>query len=202
MTRSLLLASVAAVAIAPAAATAGGLAEPIAVPAVVAPAPAPVAVSDWTGPYVGLHYGIGSLTSEVPTADVTPEIDSTMYGLHAGYLYDLGSFVLGAEAAYSVTDFEVEGESAPGDFSWTDLTVRAGYDAGPLLPYAFAGITQFYSSEADETEDGTIYGAGLAYKVTDSILIGGEFQRREIEDDDSDLTATGDYIVIRASYQF
>ena len=201
MKRSLILAS-AAFALVPVVATAGGLAEPIAVPAVVAPAPAPVAVSDWTGPYIGLQYGIGTLTSDVPNTDATPDIDSTLYGLHAGYLYDLGSFVLGAEAAYSVADFEVEGETAPGDFSWTDLTLRAGYDAGPLLPYVFAGITQFYGSEADETEDGTIYGAGLAYKVTDSILVGGEFQRRDIDDDDSDATVTGDYIVIRASYQF
>ena len=117
-----------------------------------------------------------------------------MYGVHAGYLYDLGSFVLGAEAGYSVGDLSDGSE----EFTILDLTARAGFDAGSLMPYVFGGISQY--TEDGETYDGTVFGAGAAFALTENILLGGEFAQRSYEDGGTDWA--GDFLSLRASYKF
>src|SRR5690554_4935072 len=75
---------------------AGGMSAPVVSPEPMTPMPAPIAVSDWSGFYVGAQYGTGGLDF-----DLGPDLDTTGYGLHAGYLWDLGQFVVGAELDYN-----------------------------------------------------------------------------------------------------
>jgi predicted porin len=193
MKKSTVFSSAIALLLMPVAATAGGLAEPVA-PLPVVPPQAPVASTDWSGLYVGAHYGTGDFSLEGGQAGAPPPEDASYYGLHVGYLYDLGSFVLGAEAAYSVGTLDESDE----EFSIVDLTARAGYDAGSLMPYIFGGISQY--TEDGETYDGTVFGAGAAFALTESILLGGEFAQRSYEDGPTEWT--GDFLSLRASYKF
>ena len=178
----------------PLAANAGGLAQIVVEPAPVAPPPPPVVSNDWSGLYAGLHYTMGEFALEGGQAGGPPPEEATMYGVHAGYLYDLGSFVLGAEAGYSVGDLSDGSE----EFTILDLTARAGFDAGSLMPYVFGGISQY--TEDGETYDGTVFGAGAAFALTENILLGGEFAQRSYEDGGTDWA--GDFLSLRASYKF
>ena len=186
--------TVSALALLPMAANAGGLGQIIVETTPDAPPPPPVVSADWSGLYAGLHYGIGDFSLEGGQAGAPPPQDATLYGVHAGYLYDLGSFVLGAEAGYSVGTIN-DGDE---EFSILDLTARAGFDAGALMPYVFGGISQY--TEDGDTYDGTVYGAGAAFAMTDSILLGAEFAQRSYED--GALEWAGDMVSLRASYKF
>ena len=194
---------------------AGGLAEPV---VVVEPAPvAPVVVSnDWTGPYVGAQLGWGEV--DLAEAPDDFEFDGAIYGVHAGYLFDLGSFVAGAELDYDLTNIEsdVIGIVGDGDLrAEVDSIARAkailGFDAGSVMPYVTLGIVRADLSFVidDETieeidDTGRFAGIGVSYMATDNLRVGAEVLQHEFEDfDDSEgfdfdvTTAT-----IRASFSF
>ncbi|MGR3463224.1 outer membrane protein [Limimaricola sp.] len=181
---------------------AGGLAAPVADP--VAPA-APVAVapaapvSDWTGAYVGAQLGYG----QAETSDDGFDEDGAVYGAQAGYNYDFGRFVLGGELDYVGTEIDNDDNGIDGV---ARAKLRAGYDAGAFLPYVTAGYASAYTDEeigGDDQFDGYVYGAGLDYKVSENIVVGGEVLQHEFEDlgnTDVDLDATT--AAMRVSYKF
>ncbi len=183
---------------------AGGLAQPVADP--VAPA-APVAVapvmtgSDWTGFYAGAQLGYGQ--SETNDDPKTFDEDGALYGAQVGYNYDFGQFVLGGELDYTATDIKSDVADIEGV---ARAKVRAGYDAGSFLPYVTAGFARAYTADNlgdDDQHDGYLYGAGVDYKVTDSIVVGGEVLQHEFEDVGNtglDLDATT--VAARVNYQF
>ena len=186
------------------AASAGGLAEPVATPApVVAPvavAPAPVMTGgDWTGFYAGGQLGYGRVTSDA----LSDTAEGATYGVHAGYDYDFGSLVVGGEVDYDWADIEDEGTGIALD-NVARLKLRVGYDAGNFLPYLTGGIAQATTGGAlDETDTGAFAGLGVAYKVTDSIRVGGEVLRHEFNDfadSGADIEATT--ASLRVSYEF
>jgi outer membrane immunogenic protein len=94
-----------------------GLAAMIAGPAmaadmrVKAPAPPPVVYYDWSGAYVG--FSIGGVWTEVerfypnlgavgfPPSTFTSDGDDVIFDLHAGWQWQWGQWVLGAEVGYS-----------------------------------------------------------------------------------------------------
>ncbi|EYD71668.1 outer membrane protein [Limimaricola hongkongensis] len=183
-------------------ALAGGLAEPVADP--VAPA-APVAVapaapvSDWTGAYVGAQLGYG----QAEASDDSFDEDGAVYGAQVGYNYDFGRFVLGGELDYVGTEIDSDANEIDGV---ARAKLRAGYDAGAFLPYVTAGYASAYTDEeigGDDQFDGYVYGAGLDYKVTENIVVGGEVLQHEFEElgnTDVDLDATT--AAMRVSYKF
>jgi opacity protein-like surface antigen len=183
-------------------ASAGGLAEPVveAVP-VPAPAPAPVvyAGSDWSGFYVGGQLGYADFQAD-PFADDT---NGGTYGVHAGYNYDFGSFVLGGEIDYDVADITDSATDITVD-NITRLKLRAGYDAGAFMPYLTAGAVRAETSGAlAETDDGAFAGLGVDYNFSDNIRIGAEVLQHQFEDFggsgvDIDATTIG----ARVSYTF
>lgn len=170
---------------------AGNLSEPV----VVAPVVAPVIVApslDWSGFYAGAQYTLGEVSAEG-----TPEtLDVDGFGVHAGYLYDLGSFVLGGELDYEMLELSGGGGSA--DVDATRLKAIAGYDLGSFMPYLTAGAIQL-SGDGFE-EDGTFYGLGGKYQVTDNIRLGAEYLVHTIEDAGADVDV--DTFSLRASYNF
>ncbi len=158
---------------------AGGLAQPVMTEAPAAPmavAPMIIASNDWSGFYLGAQLGTG----EVESGDMTSDV--TSYGIHAGYLYDLGRFVVGGELDVDRLDID----DAAGDQNYVGrVKAIAGYDAGRFLPYVTAGFAKLY---VDDGEDGTIddsgyfYGLGATYAVTNSIRVGVEYLDHKFED--------------------
>jgi len=185
--------------------------------------------SGWTGFYAGGQFGSVVSETSFPLSDflsdveindaglelddvVGIEIEGTAYGLHVGYMADLGSYVLGAELDYDSIDFDKLSGSIGGitisesfdddtDDTVTRLKLRAGYDAGQFLPYITVGTARLDTE--DESTNGTFYGAGLGYLATSNILIGGEILLHQFDDafdTGFDLEATT--MSLRASYKF
>lgn len=221
--RTLLTAGAALIVAAPA--FAGGFAEPIvtaapAAPVVVAPA-APVAASgDWSGFYAGGQLGFGSLDIDDNLAGTAPfedgSYDGATYGLHAGYMFDFGRIVAGAEVDFDGTQIAVDGADIA---SSEDLEVgsvvrgklRVGYDAGRFLPYLTAGVAQVRLNSDDaavddvleDKYDGRFIGVGAAYQLNDRFVIGAEVLRHNFEDtplDNVDVDVTT--ATLRASIRF
>ena len=177
---------------------AGGLDEPIvAAPVMVAPP----AGTDWTGFYVGGQ--VGTLNAEV--VDTPIEGSGTIYGVHAGYNYDLGSFVIGGEVDYDMAeiDLEVGGVAIDTINSVARVKIKGGYDAGPALVYATAGLAQLDLEGLSETQDGNFYGAGLSFMATQNIMVGGEVLKHSFESiDGGPLDAEATTFTLRASFRF
>lgn len=171
---------------------AGGLADPVVEPVIVEPV-APVAVSDWTGFYAGLQFGQG----EVSTAASEATLDFDAYGLHAGYLYDFGQFVAGAEIDYNELDAGFETTA-----DMLRLRGRLGYDLGRFLPYATLGAARMSSGDVAET--GVTYGLGADFKVTERISLGAEYSWNQFDIDipDGEVEANYDFLQLRAAFRF
>ena len=190
------------------AAFAGGLAEPIAAPAPApAPIPAPVPVrtgGDWTGFYAGAQLGYGQVDAD----ELTGDTDGALYGVHAGYLYDLGSWVLGGELDIDGTNIENDTDGVAELDTVARAKLRLGYDAGQFLPYVVGGIAQAnVSSDAlaaiDGDDTGAFGGVGLEYRVSDSLRIGGEVLQHQFDDfNDSGVDIEATTATARVSFQF
>jgi hypothetical protein len=136
----------------------------------VVPAAAPAPGFDWTGFYVGATLGYGDVETTTATAD------SNAYGLQAGYLRDLGNFVLGGEIAFVTGDFD---EFPDTDFDSTRLKLIGGYAAGRFLPYVFLGVSDYKIDDGASTasDTATLYGLGAHYAlgVTGQHVVGLEY---------------------------
>lgn len=184
-------------------ATAGGLAQPVetVAPTPVAPAPAPMMRgSDWTGFYVGGQLGYGRID---PSVDTDPsEPDGALYGVHAGYMYDLGSIVLGAEVDYDATNIELDTPASELE-SVVRAKLRVGYDAGNFLPYLTAGAARATTTDGLDAEtDGEFYGLGVAYKFGGSLIVGGEVLQHQFDDVATGVDVDATTATARVSFQF
>ena len=104
--RALPIAAVAATLAAAAPAFAAG-------PTPVAVEPAPVIAAtpvtfgtDWTGGYVGAQLGYADIGGD-DIDGTSLSGDGGLLGLHGGYMYDFGQFVLGGEIDWDSADFDV-----------------------------------------------------------------------------------------------
>ncbi len=203
---SLLALSAATLALAGTTAIAGGLNATVVEPAVVPAAIVPVATivpSDWSGFYAGGAVGTGSGDiTDTDSGDVFAESDDlTSYGIYAGYNYDFGAYVLGGEASYDMIDID---QAPDEDVYVARIGARAGYDAGAFLPYVSAGFAMLSIDNGTGSDDtGYYYGAGVDYRVTDSIVVGAQYLRHEFEDfDGQGFDYQADLAQIRVAYQF
>jgi opacity protein-like surface antigen len=208
-------------------ALAGGFA-PVAVtpvpaaPVVIAP-PAPSA--DWSGPYVGGQLGYGSLSLDDGAAGDLLGIEEddesgALYGLHAGYMFDFGRLVAGAEVDFDGTNMDIVSTEA---VTGTEIEVadigsvrraklRLGYDAGQFLPYVTAGLAQVAlnsDTEAlDDTFNGNFFGLGVSYALSDRFMVGVEGLRHSFDDFDDagaafeGLEADVNTVTLRGSFRF
>ncbi len=161
---------------------AGNLEEPVIAPAPV-PIPMPVQTSaDWSGFYAGGSLGFAEVSDEAAT--FASDFDGLTYGVHAGYDYDFGAFVLGGEIELSGFDV-TDSATATSVDSVSRLKVRAGYDAGDFMPYLTAGVAQLNTSGAplgDVDDTGTFYGLGMDYRIGGNLRVGGEVLQHEFDD--------------------
>lgn len=165
----LLLTSAAALALGAHAAMAGGVA-PEPAPAIVIADPAPV--SDWTGFFAGIGFG------QLDTDDGADSDTAMFHALSAGYLYDLGSIVVGGDIGlidHAAFDGPFDGYD---DFE-TRLRLRVGYDAGRVLPYVTVGTSMWQVDTPSVSGTDTTFGFGLGVEVmvTDSIMLGLDYYR-------------------------
>lgn len=195
--KRILLTSAASMMIAAGPALAGNLQEPI-VTAVPTPVP-PVMVNtgnDWTGFYAGGSLGFAQAGEDADAFDD----DGATLGVHAGYDYDFGSFVLGGEVEFSTFDLADGGNTVD---TVARAKLRAGYDAGAFLPYVTLGAAQLDVGGLDLDDTGTFYGVGLDYDLSDNLRLGGEVLQHEFDD----FAATGLNLdattaAVRVSFEF
>ena len=181
------LAAVGALVAAPA--LAGGYAEPVVEAPVAAPVSAPVAASgDWTGAYVGAHLGYGDASAGAADGD------GALYGVQAGYDWDLGSWVVGGALDYSKTDIDL-GTAGDNLDSIARLKLRGGYDFGRTLVYATGGAARAKATVGgiSDSDNGWFAGLGAEYALNDRWTLGGEVVKNQFDDfagSGTDLDAT------------
>ena len=172
---------------------AGNLEEPVVEPVPAAPVTVVQTGTDWTGAYIGGQ--IGQLDADTSNG---LSGDDVSYGIHAGYNYDFGQFVLGGELDYDATDTDLGGATVD---SVARAKVKAGYDFGPVLAYVTGGVAQVDTSVGDET--GEFYGIGMAYRVNEQWTVGGEILEHDFDDlGGSGISADATTVSLRASYRF
>lgn len=175
---------------------AGGLEAPV----TEAPVPAPMVYAtgtDWSGFYAGLQYGTGDLSASAGGVSVDIA-DFDAYGAHAGYMWDLGTVVVGAELDYNNVSLDVDGAE---DGDLLRLRGRVGADLGRFLPYASLGVARLSSD--GESETGTVYGVGADFLVSDSFSVGAEYTKHDFDDlGGTGISAEADLIQVRASFRF
>ena len=139
-------------------------------PPVVAPVAAAAPGYDWTGFYAGVSGVFGTVNGG------GADLDTQGFGAQAGYLRDLGRFVLGGELSYSTADINDVPDSS---ISATRLKLIGGLDAGRVLPYVFVGLSDMKIKDEGLTlsDNGTNYGIGarLALGAEGRVVLGLEY---------------------------
>jgi outer membrane immunogenic protein len=164
-------------------------------PAVVAPA-APTGY-DWTGFYVGLSAISGTFSDDGgATSDGT-----SGYGLQAGYLRDLGTWVIGGELAYAKGDYDA---FPLNDWTSTRLKLIGGYGAGRVMPYGFVGLSNYDVNGATQFSDTvTIYGIGTKFAVSPKIAVGLEYLvENKTNFDNAGFDMENSELSLRLDYRF
>lgn len=154
-----------------------------------------VANGDWTGFYAGI--GVGNL--DVDT-NVGLNDDDVAYGIHGGYRFDIGTWVVGGELEYDWSDVGL----APGVSVDNVLRLKGsvGYDLGPTLLYFAAGTAEVDVSGLGD-DWGGFYGVGLAYQITPSAVLSAEILEHEFNNiGGSGIDADATSFNLRASLRF
>lgn len=179
---------------------AGGMTEPTPEPVIMQAAPAYAPSFDWSGGYVGAQLGYGDINSN--PAGLSG--NGVVGGVHAGYRYDLGSFVTGAEIDYDKTNIDL---NAGGDSldSVARLKLMAGADMGRTLVYGTGGIARAKATVggASLSDNGYFLGLGADYAVSDQWTVGAEVLGHRFNNfagSGTDLKATT--VTARVAYKF
>jgi outer membrane immunogenic protein len=141
----------------------------------------------WTGFYAGVNAGYGwGYNTVTPAIPFLTDSRGAIGGVQAGYNYDLGGFVLGAEAEFDFAGIEYVQGVAPLTTTFRvenlgTVRARAGVAADRFLPYIAGGIA-FGSAIIDgagtvvrQTHVGWTAGVGVEYAVTDNVTVRAEY---------------------------
>jgi len=172
-------------------ALAGGPAIPVAEPEIVPAAEPYVAPGmDWTGGYAGAQLGYG----DVDASDPDGEGYGWLGGVHAGYRWDMGSFVAGAELSYDKGSIDLV---TPGDEldDVTALKLMAGTEVGNSLVYGTLGAAHANATigGVDYSDSGLVYGLGFDRPLAGNWTVGGELLQHDFNNFDAsgiDVDAT------------
>jgi outer membrane immunogenic protein len=173
---------------------------------VLAPAPVYTPAYDWTGGYAGAQLGWGRLSSDSSDVDVSG--DGALVGVHLGYRYDFGSFVLGAEYAHDWGDIDATVFDSPASLNAVQrLMVTGGFDAGgSTLYYLGLGIAQADLTQAGTGYDldGEVIALGVTHRLRPDLSIGVELLHHTFDGDaiDPGMSVDVDAIEARLSFQF
>jgi outer membrane immunogenic protein len=173
-------------------ALAGGPTTPVPEPEVIAvPEPFVPAGMDWSGAYAGAQIGYGDVDSNGGGLDGY----GALGGVHAGYRWDMGNFVAGAELTYDTSAIDLGAAAGDELDDVAALKVTAGREFGRGLVYGTLGAAYASASVggADLSDNGYLYGLGMDYAITDRVTVGGELLQHRFNDFDGsgvDLDAT------------
>lgn len=185
-----------------------GSPAPAAPDPVIAPIATPDSIStDWSGFYAGAQLGWGDVDVVVPGVGAF-DGDGALGGLHAGYNWDFGSYILGVEGDFDITDITVSnGAGASGDMNYiARLKLRAGTELGnSMLLYGTVGAAYLdvTGGGIDQNDTGWLAGIGLDRKLAGGWIVGGDVIYHEFNDFDfslADVEATT--IRVRVSRRF
>lgn len=152
---------------------------------------------DWTAGYAGLGVGYG----DVDLSAGLPGGDNTTFGIHGGYDYDMGDWVIGSELEYGRVNIDVANGSGTID-NVLSLKVKFGYDFGSALGYALVGGSRAYTDNLGN-DTGGLYGLGLAYQVNPQWMVSGEYIRNYYDNfNNSGIDVDADTFNVRASFRF
>jgi len=157
--------------------------EPAIVP-VAAPYVAPGL--DWSGAYVGAQLGYGNVDSNGAGLNG----NDWFGGVHAGYRWDLGTWVAGTELSYDATNIGL-GAVAGNELSDVlALKLQAGREIGNSLVYGTLGAAQAKATvgAASLRDTGLVYGVGFDYAVSDRWTVGGEVSQHKFSNFDGTTT--------------
>ena len=178
------------------------------------------------GFYAGVSLGSVDMTVEDISYGSGPfNPTGTAYGGFAGYNFQNGNLVFGAEVAASVGSVGGDDVSylRPFDRGTTlSASGRIGYDVGGFVPYVSAGymsseFSTYHSlgeSPADYaavTATGTSYGAGVDYKIGASSFVRFGYSLTQYDDstlpfysgtDNHNLAASSETILVGYAFQF
>lgn len=178
---------------------AGGISEPATEP-MIAPVEMVVPVSaDWSGFYAGGQLGYGDVSSNITGVDGNGAIG----GLHAGYRYDFGQFVAGAELAYNGSNIDL-GPTSKLD-SATQLKLMGGFDLGSTLIYGTVGAAYAKANLAgvSHSDNGYLVGLGMDYAINDAWTVGLELAHHRFDDfDNTGADIRANTAQIRVGYRF
>ncbi|MEM7596576.1 MAG: outer membrane beta-barrel protein [Pseudomonadota bacterium] len=204
-----ILSSVAAIALTATAAAAGNYTPPPADPVI---APITPVGPDWTGFYFGVQGGFIDVDTNTPPIGG----DGGIFGITAGYDYDIGRAVLGIGLDYDWTDITLL-PGAPGGAigvavipptpplkleSVFRIKLKSGIEFGNGLGYLTGGYALADTNLLGE-EDGWYLGLGYEHLVGTSFSIGGEVLYHEFDNYANtpvDVDATT--FQIRGAYRF
>jgi len=161
-------------------ALAGGMTTPVEEPMVYAElAPVIAPSADWSGGYVGAQLGYGDVNSNGAGLDGNGAIG----GVHAGYLFDFGQFVTGAEVSYDAANIDL-GAGTDSLDSVARLKLIAGYDLGRTMIYGSTGVARASATVGGTglSDNGYFIGLGADYALTDQWTLGGEVMAHRFND--------------------
>jgi outer membrane immunogenic protein len=156
----------------------------------------------WTGGYFGLQAGGGWSKVDQPYGfdasdpneffQANANGSGAVGGVHAGYNWQAGSFVIGGEADIDATSIDGDDGGSGGDINgfkakWmASVRARVGYAVDRWLVYGTGGYA-YLSASADTRNvgrkeshsasfNGWTAGAGVEYALTDHVTISGEYR--------------------------
>ncbi|VAV95008.1 hypothetical protein MNBD_ALPHA08-108 [hydrothermal vent metagenome] len=158
------------------------------------PPPPPIEIRqstyDWSGVYVGGLIGAGSVENlYVPIGTPDPEISGSgiVGGLMAGYNYQVGEFVVGAEADIMFTGIDNRStvDGVEQEFSYlSTLRARAGWALDDTLIYLTGGVgiirSKFsllapFNESRSKIHVGYVVGGGIETAFTENLIARAEY---------------------------
>ncbi|MFN0263257.1 outer membrane protein [Tepidamorphus sp. 3E244] len=151
----------------------------------------------WQGAYAGVIgggvWGTSRQDNSFPATTGDYDIDGGMIGVVGGINWQRSRFIYGFEADISFADVSGQTNNGCGalqcftDVNWiATARSRIGYDMGRVMPYLTAGVA-FGEVEVgtrvpitvplndSDVKSGAVFGAGADIKLTDRIVLKGEY---------------------------
>lgn len=159
------------------------------------PAPSIVPAFSWTGFYGGLQGGYSWDGEEVYAAGISYSLERSggFGGVVAGYDYQIGNFVIGAQGEYNIASIQGSATPAPTYSlstrvnSFGSLDARAGFAIDRILVYGLGGVafgsidhtitlTGIEQDSFSAFQTGYDYGAGAEYAFTNNWAMFAEYR--------------------------
>ena len=166
-------------------------------------------VYDWSGLYVGGVVSFDSGERDYDEINTFPYDAVTNYGGFAGYNFQSGAIVYGAEVSATTGTFIPVGFPDENHTYFLDVKARVGYAAGNALIYAAAGGSwSHFATDLDYNLSGFNYGAGVDYAFGEHMFAGIEYMARNVsgyrggDTSDTHAVVTTQSIQLRIGYNF